>query len=423
MNRVLGLFVFALSAAVAGGALAQDVVVSNARIVVGDGQVIEKGTVVVRDGRIASVTAGPAPAGAQGTKIDASGMTVMAGFIDDHRHLIRGRSDADAKAFLDGPAADQMRELLEAGFTTVQSGGDNDAAILELKRRIDSGQMKGPRIITSGRVPVSQFKTEEETRAAVRKVIAAGADSIAEVHFPAAEPPNPPGLQETRNLTAAIDEALKAKVEFQVHAVSPEALRAAVFAGARRLVHTPHYGWLSDADGKLVAESGAKVSSCAGFGAPVFDVFNHDNKPTFRDGKPWPQSVLGGEGRGREAGYKPVNGRTLFDNGVDYGFCTDTTYQATAALAQELRVLSLTFSPIDLVKVMGPNSADFIDKDDRGTVQPGKLGDLVVLTGNPLEGYWNFLTAVVVIKGGEVVVDKRSQLRTYRAVEPATAGR
>jgi imidazolonepropionase-like amidohydrolase len=402
----------------AHGASAQNLVVSNARIIVGDGQVIENGSVVVSGGKIASVAAGAprnAPAGA--VRVDGAGFTVIAGYIDDHRHLIRGRSPADVTAFLDGPAADQMRELLEAGFTTVQSGGDNDAGILELKRRIESGRMKGPRIVTSARVPVSEFKSEEETRAAVRKVIAAGADSIAEVHFPAAEPPNPPALQETRNLTAAIDEALKSNVEFQVHAVSPDALRAAIFAGARRLVHTPHYGWLSDADGKLVAAAGAKVSSCAGFGAPVFDVFNHDNKPTFRDGKPWPEGVLGGEGRGREAGFKPVNGRTLFDNGVEYGFCTDTTYYAPAALAQELRVLSLTFSPQDLVTVMGRNSADFLNMGKEiGTLEVGKRGDLVVLTGNPLESVANFSTPVVVVKDGVVQVDKRPALKTVRVL-------
>jgi imidazolonepropionase-like amidohydrolase len=42
-----------------------------------------------------------------------------------------------------------------------------------------------------------------------------------------------------------------------------------------------------------------------------------------------------------------------------------------------------------------------------GTLQAGKLADIVLLGGNPLDGYWNLLTARVVIKGGAVVVDKR----------------
>jgi hypothetical protein len=44
---------------------------------------------------------------------------------------------------------------------------------------------------------------------------------------------------------------------------------------------------------------------------------------------------------------------------------------------------------------------------DLGTLEPGKLADIVILDGNPLDGYWHLLNARVVIKGGDVVVDKR----------------
>ena len=60
-----------------------------------------------------------------------------------------------------------MRELLESGVTTVQSGGDDSAGILELKRMIESGEIKGPRIIASGQVPTARMKDEAEVRAAV----------------------------------------------------------------------------------------------------------------------------------------------------------------------------------------------------------------------------------------------------------------
>ena len=398
------------------GAMAQNLIVSNARIIVGPGRVIENGNIVLRDGRIAAVEAGPAKAAPAGAvRIDGAGMTVIAGYIDDHRHLIQGPPDK----FLAETAPRRMRELLEAGITTVQSGGDNDAAVLELKRRVESGTIKGPRIVTSARVATAEMKDEEEVRAAIRRVIAAGADSIAEVHYPITEPPqkNVPTEKESRNLAAGIDEARKAGIAFQVHASAVPPMLAAVKLGARKFVHTPHFGWMTDAEAKTVSASGAQVSSCTGFGAPVFDVFNRDNKPNFRDGKPWPEQVLDGEGRGREAGYKPVNGRTLFDNGVDFGFCTDTTYYAPAALAHELRVLSLVFSPYDMIKILGPNSADFLDKQkDIGTLEVGKMGDLLVLTGNPLDGWWNFNTAVVVVKGGQVMVDKRAQLKTVKVL-------
>jgi len=68
------------------------------------------------------------------------------------------------------------------------------------------------------------------------------------------------------------------------------------------------------------------------------------------------------------------------------------------------------FSVPDLIKIMGSNSAKFIDREkELGTIEVGKLGDVVVLGGNPFDGYWNFLTAVVVVKNGEVMVDKRGQ--------------
>jgi imidazolonepropionase-like amidohydrolase len=150
------------------------------------------------------------------------------------------------------------------------------------------------------------------------------------------------------------------------------------------------------------------VSSCTGFGPPVFDVFNHENKPTFRDGKPWPQGIVSNEGQGREGGFLPINGRTLFDHGVSYAYCTDTTFNATAALNQELKTLNLVFSPLDIIRIMGPNSAKFLDQSqDLGTLEPGKIADILVLGGNPLAGYWNFMTAEVVIKSGVVMVDKR----------------
>ena len=97
---------------------AQDLIVSNVRIIVGNGEVIEQGSIVIRNGRIASVAAGAA--NAPGTRIiDARRMTAMPGFIDAHRHIITGDPDQWFKE----QAAARMREFLEAGYTTLMSGG------------------------------------------------------------------------------------------------------------------------------------------------------------------------------------------------------------------------------------------------------------------------------------------------------------
>ena len=114
MKSLIAVMSVACAAAV-HPASAQNLVISNARILDGTGKVIERGAVVVRDGKIASVAAGN-PATVPGARvIDARGMTVMPGFIDAHRHPVPGNT----AEWLEKGAAAEMRGFLEAGFTTV----------------------------------------------------------------------------------------------------------------------------------------------------------------------------------------------------------------------------------------------------------------------------------------------------------------
>ena len=397
MNRFIAAAVAACSLLCAEDLAAQNLMISNARILTGTGTVIEQGSIVVRDGRIVSVGAGsPAAPGTQ--VIDARGMTAVPGFIDAHRHIINGNEERWFKE----QSTDRMREFLEAGYTTLMSGGGPFPGILELKRRVDSGALKGPRIITSGRADPDNFKTEDAARAQVRKYAQAGIEIIK-----ARIDPEPTDLQKSI-LGVVIDEARKNKLDVMVHAVSVPAMLAALELGAPKLVHTPHGSWLSTEDARKVAAAGVETLSTNGFGVPVFDVFNKENVPTFRDGSPWPDGILDGKGRGREAGEKAVNGRTLWDAGVTYGFGTDTNYHPREGLKHELRALSLMFSTKDIIKLMGPNTAAFIDKSkDLGTLESGKLADVVLVSGDPLDLIYNLLNVKVVVKNGTIVVDKR----------------
>ena len=399
MKRLLATIVFAWFANLSGPVpvWAQELVVADAHIVVGNGQVVDRGYIVVRNGRIVAVAPGASPVPGVKT-IDARGMTVMPGLIDGHRHIMRG----NAEQWFAKEAWARMQEFLEAGYTTLMEGGGALPGIVQLREKIEKGELKGPRIIASGRADPGNFKTPEAARARVQELAKGGVDIIKASISPKATP------EETAILAVVVEEGKKHNLKTMVHAVSPMAMLAAVKAGAQKLVHTPHFGWLSDADARLVRDAGVEVLSCAGFGVPVFGVFNQNNTPTFRDGKPWPDAILDGEGRGREAGYKAVNARTLWDNGVIYGYGTDTGYHPKQGLAHELRTLNLMFSPQDIVKLLGPNTAAFIDKGtELGTLESGKLADLVIFEGNPLDGYWNLLNPKVVVKGGVVVVDKR----------------
>jgi imidazolonepropionase-like amidohydrolase len=378
-----------------GSLSAQDLTITNARIVdanrVANGTVIERGSIVVRAGKIVSVAAG-APSAASGKTIDAKGMTVMPGFIDAHRHINTGPNE---KA--------QMQALLEAGYTTILSGGGPAEGNITLRDHIDKGVINGPRIIPSGAVSLNG--TPEAARAGVRKLADMGVKFTGEILL---TPIPGPSEKEIEVLKAVVDESKKVGVMVQVHAVSSKAMVAAVDAGVPLLVHLPNKDWTSKEDAKKVAAAGVKVLGTVGFGSPVFGVFAEDNKARFRDGKAWPEGIIDGVRLGEEAGYMPVNARTIWDAGAVLGYCTDTTYDPKAGLDHELKILNVMFSMQDLIKMMGPNSASYIQMGDQlGTLEAGKLADLILLDGDPREGYWNWLKTKVVVKGGAVVVDKR----------------
>jgi len=371
---------------------AQDLTITNARIIAPNGAVIERGSIVVRAGKIVSVAPG-APSAAGGKSIDAKGMTAMPGFIDGHRHINTGPNE---KA--------QMQALLEAGYTTVLSGGGPAEGNITLRDHIDKGLINGPRIIPSGSLRLNN-NTPETARAEIRKMAGMGIKFTGEI---ALTPVPGPSEKEIETLKAVVDEGKKAGVMVQVHAVSSRAMVAAVDAGVPLLVHLPNKDWVSKEDAKKLAASGTKILGTVSFGSPVFGVFADDNTPRFRDGKSWPDSIVDGVRLGEEAGYMPVNARTVWDAGAILGYCTDTTYDPKAGLDHELKMLNVMFSMRDLIKMIGPNTASYIQMGDQlGTLEAGKLADIILIDGDPLEGYWNWLKTKVVVKGGVIVVDKR----------------
>jgi imidazolonepropionase-like amidohydrolase len=373
-------------------AAAQDVAITNARLVIGNGTVVPSGTIVVRGGKIVSASAGAV--NTQGLKIiDAKGMTAMPGFIDAHRHINTGPMEKQ-----------QMQALLEAGYTTILSGGGPADGNITLRDHIEKGVINGPRVIPSGRIAL-RGNTPDKARADIRALAAQGVKFTGEI---ALTPVPGPSNEEIEVLKAVVDEGKKAGVFVQVHSVSSSALMAGVDAGVKLFVHLPNKNFVSKEEAKKLADAGAKILTTTGFGPPVFGVFAADNNPRFRDGKPWPEGIVDGVRLGEEAGYAMVNARTSWDQGAIVGYCTDTTYDPLAGLNQELKVLNVMFSATDIIKLMGPNTAAYIQMSDQlGTLESGKLADITILDGNPLDGYWNMLRTKVVLKGGVVVVDKR----------------
>jgi imidazolonepropionase-like amidohydrolase len=228
---VIAALAFALCAA--GPAAAQDLAITNARVIVGNGQVINSGTIVVRGGKIVSVGAGTA--GTQGLRvIDAKGMSAVPGYIDAHKHVNTGPNEAK-----------EMQALLEAGYTTILSGGGPGDGNITLRDRIEAGTINGPRIIPSERINLRG--TPDEARAAIRAMAAKGIRHTGEI---ALTPLPGPTAEEIAVIRAVVDEGAKAGVQINVHAVSTPAMVAAVEAGVRRLVHLPNKDFTGHDDAK-----------------------------------------------------------------------------------------------------------------------------------------------------------------------------
>jgi imidazolonepropionase-like amidohydrolase len=407
---------------------AEGLVLANARIIDGKGGVIEAGSVVVKEGRIVSVSAEAASVPGA-LVIDLSGKTVMPGFIDAHRHIIQG----DPAQWMTEQAATRMQDFLDAGFTTVLSAIDPLPQIVELKQGIDAGTIKGPRLIVGCFVPVAAAEPpppgprvdpartdvsrppdrptkaakgipEPAIRGMVQKCKAAGTDAVKTVITVT------PGGPEVATLKTIVDEAQKAGLQVIVHAVTVQDTMAAVSAKPTTLVHTPHIGQITAAEAKAIAAAGIPMTSTLGVFVPTFAEDNQlvaarsgiDNLPRFRDLDPFPMNTLSSAGQG------PVNARMIFDAGAIYGYGTDTQYVPHDALRLELRPLRLVFSAKDIVKIMTENTAALIGRSaDLGTLEPGKIADFAVLNGNPLDDVENLLKIALVIKDGQVVVDKR----------------
>src|SRR6185369_3776259 len=157
MKRLALATLLFLTAAAYAPLHAQDITITNARIIVANGTVIERGSIVVRGGKIVSVSPG-APAAASGKVIDAKGMSAMPGFIDAHRHINTGEKE---KA--------QMQAQLEAGYTTILSGGGPADGNITLRDHIEKGLINGPRIIPSGTLRLNNH-TPETARTEIRKM-------------------------------------------------------------------------------------------------------------------------------------------------------------------------------------------------------------------------------------------------------------
>jgi imidazolonepropionase-like amidohydrolase len=204
---------------------------------------------------------------------------------------------------------------------------------------------------------------------------------------------------EAATLAVVVDEARKHNLPTVTHAVTVRDTLAAVEAGSSMLVHTPHVDLLDEESARKIAAAGIPMTSTLGVFVPYF---NAENEALFRDFEPFPWNTLS------SAGIGAVNARWLWEAGLIYGYGTDTSHTPRESLAHELRPLSLVFSHSDLVKILTQNAAIALGLgDETGSLEAGKLADIIIIDGDPLADIHAVLNVEVVIKQGRVVVDKR----------------
>jgi imidazolonepropionase-like amidohydrolase len=395
-------------------ALAQDLVITNGRIIDGNGSVIENGFVAIRGGRIEAVGTGPA-AVAGLPVIDAGGKTVMPGFVEGHRHVIEG----DPGAWLTDVAPQQLQEFLDAGFTTVLSAIDAPP-IVAARDMVVRGELQGPRLFTGTFIPVAGADPDAPPAAPgdparTDPARLGGADKAApavpnEVIIGMIENAKnqgydylktvvntTPGGPEIDTLKFIVAEGKKRDMPTIVHAVSVKDAELVIDAQPAMLVHTPHVGRLDENAAALqkIASAGIPMTSTLSVFVPHFD---EAGAPLFRDRGPFPFDTLSSAGQG------PVNARFLWEAGITYGYGTDTQWPPKETLHDELRALALVFSPQEIVQIITKNAAAAtLHGDEFGTLEVGKYGDVVIIDGDPLADSSALLNVVSTIKEGKVV--------------------
>lgn len=404
---------------------AADTVIQAGRLLAdpANGRVLTEQSILVRGGRIVSVTAGySAPTGA--TIVNLRSAFVLPGLIDSHVHLtdeqgpdsrINEFLKTSADAAIDG--AGYARKTLEAGFTTVADLGGDAQAVLALRNGAARGIIPGPRIIASaGAISVHGGHGDangmprqladilrgpgvcsgaDDCRRAVRERVRDGADIIKITATGGVLSQTAAGLAQQFS-----DDELKAIVEaahamgrkVTAHAHGVDGINSFLKAGGDSIEH----GSFADAESaKLFKQNGAYLVPTLLAGD--FVLRESDKPNSFLT--PVQQA------KAREAGPRMLDmARRMRLAGVKVAFGTDTGVSAHGDNAQEFALMvKAGFTPLEAVRAATVSAADHFGLTaEIGSIAAGKAADIIAVDGDPLADVRQLESVDFVMKGGKV---------------------
>ncbi len=366
---------------------------------------INDGTVIIRDGLIASVGAAiPVPAGA--TILPCDRCVVTAGFWNAHVHFTEPKwSLAEWKSddVLNAQLADMF---LSRGFTTVIDVGSNPADTFAIRRRIERVQLRGPYIYSSGPplyppdgIPfyikesaplyiqwlMPQPGTPDAARRTVRRNLESGADLTKLFTGSWVERGHvlPMPLDVAK---AAVEEShLNGKLVF-AHPSNLAGVRVAIDSGVDVLAHAADD--TQGVDQALLAQAVHKNMAMI----PTLKMFASTVTTDSHYMDPICAEVQQ---------FHALGGQLIF--GTDVGYMTD--------YSTDLEFVELGKSGLDSKDVLAMlttnPSARMGVSNVKGTVTPGKLADLTILSGDPAQDLTNFARVKMVIRSGRVIWQKQ----------------
>jgi imidazolonepropionase-like amidohydrolase len=374
----------------------------NARLLDGRGGTPREPVAIeVRGGLIETITdidrASAAPEGA----LDVAGRTVLPGLIDAHNHVM---SDLERSPGF-GPRpplhgeeprpgelrwfvlAKSARALLRAGITTVRDVGSYDDEAIVLREAVQLGLVEGPRILSCGRIISAtapgarifgtMYREADdpwEMRQAVREQIRRGADYIKVMATGArsVEREDPEPAQMTREeIDAVVDEAHRMGLRVAAHAEGLAGTRMAVEAGVDTIEHGFSLHRAPDLLDRM-AERGTVL-------VPTLSTF-HDLAERFaRDFAP---ALVAQAERQRDEAYQTLVAAKIAGVTLAMGYDSGPP----GASANELvRMIEGGLTPAEAIVAATAGSAAALGLADRGTIEAGRVADIVAVDGDPLE--------------------------------------